>query len=75
MIKIEYNGKSCKISINGKPDVIATEFENLCECLLEQGFFNASDLTSMLAIACGEKKVKMTQTNSRDALKNLLKKL
>lgn len=56
MIKIEYNGKGCKTSINGKPNVIATEFENLCECLLEQGFFNASDLASILAIACGEKK-------------------
>jgi hypothetical protein len=55
MIKIDYNGQGCKVRIIGKPDAIATEFEKLCECLLEQGFFNVSDLVSMLAIACSEK--------------------
>ncbi len=56
MIKIDYDGQGCKVSITGKPDAIATEFEELCKCLLEQGSFNVSDLVIMLAIACSEKK-------------------
>lgn len=56
MIKIDYNGQDCKVRITGKTGVIATEFEKLCDCLLEQGFFNVTDLVTMLAIACSEKK-------------------
>lgn len=56
MIKIDYNGQGCKVRITGKSDAIATEFEELCRCLLEQGSFNVSDLVIMLAIVCIEKK-------------------
>lgn len=55
MIKIDYDGQGCKVRITGKPDAIATEFEELCKCLLEQGSFNLSDLVIMLAIVCSEK--------------------
>ena len=54
MIKIDYDGQGCKVSITGKSDDIATEFEHLCKCLLEQGSFNVSDLVIMLAIALSE---------------------
>ena len=54
MINIDYNGQGCKVSITGKPDAIAKEFEQLCKCLLEQGSFNVSDFVIMLAIACSE---------------------
>lgn len=75
MIRIEISNGKAKSNIQGTPHDIATEFETLCENLLEQGYFNANDLTCMLALACSEKSVERITYTSKQALNNLMKKL
>lgn len=75
MIKVEISNGKAKSNIQGTPHDIATEFEILCENLLEQGYFNASDLACMLALACSEKSSKRIECSSEEALENLIKKI
>ena len=75
MIKVEIINGQTNSHIKGRPDDIAIEFETICENLLEQGYFNANDLTCMLAVACSEKSVERITWTSKQALINLLKKL
>lgn len=75
MIKIKTINGQTKSHIKGRPKEIASEFETICENLLEQGYFNANDLTCMLALACSEKSIEQVTCSSKQALNNLLKKL
>ena len=75
MIKVETIKGQTKSLIEGRPHNIAVEFETLCECLLEQGYFNANDLTSMLALACSETFSEKRTCSLKQKLNNLMKKL
>lgn len=75
MIKVETIKGQTKSLIKGRPHDIAIEFETICENLLEQGYFNASDLACMLALACNEKSSKRIKCSSEEALENLIKKI
>ena len=75
MIKVEFINGQTNSLIKGRPNEIASEFETICENLLEQGYFNANDLACMLVLACNEKSVERVTYSSKQALNNLLKKL
>ena len=75
MIKVEIIDGNTKSIIKGRPKEIATEFETICENLLEQGYFNANDLACMLSLAYSEKSVEGVTCSSKQALNNLMKKL
>lgn len=75
MIKVEIIDEKAISIIKGRPKEIASEFETICENLLEQGYFNANDLTCMLSLACSEKSVERVTCSSKQAINNLLKKL
>lgn len=75
MIKAETIKGQTKSLIEGRPHNIAVEFETLCECLLEQGYFNANDLACILALVCSETIQKIITRDSKQAMRNLMKKL
>lgn len=75
MIKVEIIDENAKSFIKGRPKEIASEFEAICENLLEQGYFNANDLACMLALACSETSSEKVTCLSKQALNNLMKKL
>lgn len=54
MIKVEIIDGKVDSFIKSRPKEIALEFETICENLLEQDYFNASDLACILALACSE---------------------
>lgn len=75
MIRVEIIDGKAKSIIKGRPDDIAIEFETICENLLEIGYFNANDLACMLALVCSETNQKITTRDSKQAMRNLMKKL
>lgn len=77
MIKCDVNMKTddCEIVIKGSRHNISEELVQLMKALLEREVFESSDLVCILALVCNETNQKIITRNSKQAMRNLLKKL
>lgn len=77
MIKCDVNMKTddCEIVIKGSRHNISEELAQLMKALLEREVFESSDLACILALVCYETNQKIITRNSKQAMRNLLKKL
>ena len=77
MIKCDVNMKTddCEIIIKGSRHNISEELAQLLKALLEREVFESSDLACILALVCNETNQKRITIDSKQAMRNLLKKL
>lgn len=77
MIKSNVNMKTddLEIVISGSRKIISEELAQLLKALLEREVFETSDLACILALVCNETNQKIITRDSKQAMRNLLKKL
>ena len=77
MIKCDVNMKTdnCKIIIKGSRENIFEELAHLMEVLLDREVFESSDLVCILALVCSKTNQKIITGDSKQAMRNLMKKL
>lgn len=77
MIKCDVNMKTNEreIIIKGSRKKLSEELPQLLKALLDREVFESSDLACILALVCSETNQKIITRDSKQAMRNLMKKL
>lgn len=75
MLKVELKNDNLQATVDGNRKKLSEELAQLFKILMERKVFESSDIACILAITCNETNQKIITRDSKQAMRNLIKKI